>query len=258
MHMNTISPLAYVNPEAKIGEGVVIHPFAYIDKNVVIGNNCTIMPNASILNGTRLGDNNQVFQGAVLGTTPQDFSYHGGDTILEIGNNNVFRENVVVSRSSNSKGKSVIGDKNFFMDSVHICHDCNIADHCVIGIKSIIAGNCVVGSHVIFSSMVSMFQDTSVGAWSLVQGGCRLRKDVPPYIVTTTNPTSYYGVNVEILKHHNIPEKIIQHIAQAYGLIFHAKVSIADALIRVEQEVPMSDEIQYIIDFIKDSKKGLI
>ena len=256
--MNTISPLAYVNPEAKIGEGVVIHPFAYIDKNVVIGNNCTIMPNASILNGTRLGDNNQVFQGAVLGATPQDFSYHGGDTILEIGNNNVFRENVVVSRSSSTKGKSVIGDKNFFMDGVHICHDCNIADHCVIGIKSIIAGNCVVGSHVIFSSMVSMFQETSVGAWSLVQGGCRLKKDVPPYIVTTTNPTSYYGVNVEILKHHNIPEEIIQHIAQAYGLIFHAKVSIADALIRVEQEVPMSDEIQYIIDFIKDSKKGLI
>ena len=103
--MNTISPLAYVNPEAKIGEGVVIHPFAYIDKNVVIGNNCIIMPNASILNGTRLGDNNQVFQGAVLGATPQDFSYHGGDTILEIGNNNIFRENVVISRSSSKTGK---------------------------------------------------------------------------------------------------------------------------------------------------------
>ncbi len=256
--MNEISPLAYVNPEAKIGEGVIIHPFAYIDKNVVIGDNCVIMPNASILSGTRLGNNNQVYHNAVLGSTPQDFSYHGGDTILEIGNNNVFRENVVISRSSSSTGKSVIGDNNFIMDGVHICHDCNIADHCVIGIKSIIAGNCVIGSHAIFSSMVSMFQDTRVGEWSLVQGGCRLKKDVPPYIVTTTNPTSYYGVNVEVLKHFNVSEKIIQHIAQAYGLIFHSKVSIADALIRVVQEVPMSDEIENIISFIKSSNKGLI
>ncbi len=256
--MNTISPLAYVNPEAKIGEGVVIHPFAYIDKNVVIGDNCVIMPNASILSGTRLGNNNQVYHNAVLGSTPQDFSYHGGDTILEIGNNNIFRENVVISRSSSSTGKSVIGNNNFIMDGVHICHDCNIADHCVIGIKSIIAGNCVIGSHAIFSSMVSMFQDTRVGEWSLVQGGCRLKKDVPPYIVTTTNPTSYYGVNVEVLKHFNVSEKIIQHIAQAYGLIFHSKVSIADALIRVVQEVPMSDEIENIINFIKNSNKGLI
>ena len=256
--MNEISPLAYVNPEAKIGAGVIIHPFAYIDKNVVIGDNCVIMPNASILSGTRLGNNNQVYHNTVLGSTPQDFSYHGGDTILEIGNNNVFRENVVISRSSSSTGKSVIGDNNFIMDGVHICHDCNIANHCVIGIKCIIAGNCIIGSHAIFSSMVSMFQDTRVGEWSLVQGGCRLKKDVPPYIVTTTNPTSYYGVNVEVLKHFNVSEKIIQHIAQAYGLIFHSKVSIADALIRVVQEVPMSDEIENIINFIKTSNKGLI
>lgn len=258
MHMNTISPLAYVNPEAKIGEGVVIHPFAYIDKNVVIGDNCVIMPNASILSGTRLGNNNQVFHNTVLGSTPQDFSYHGGDTILEIGNNNVFRENIVISRSSSKTGKSVIGNNNFMMDGVHICHDCNIADHCVIGIKSVIAGNCVIDSHVIFSSMVSMFQGTHVGEWSMIQGGCRIKKDVPPYIVTTTNPTSYYGVNVDVLKHFDVSEKIIQHIAQAYGLIFHSKVSIADALIRVVQEVPMSDEIENIISFIKSSNKGLI
>jgi len=256
--MNTISPLAFVSPEAKIGEGVTIHPFAYIDKNVIIGNNCTIMPYASILNGTRMGDENKVYQGAILGATPQDFSYHGGDTILEIGNKNVFRENVVISRSSSTEGKSVIGNNNFIMDGVHICHDCNIADHCVIGIKSIISGNCTIDSHVIFSSMVIMFQDTHAGAWSMVQGGCRFKKDIPPYIVTSSNPTSYYGVNVEVMKHFNVSEKTIQHIAQAYALIFHAKVSIADSLIRVEQEVPMSDEIQNIIDFIRNSKKGLI
>lgn len=256
--MNTISPLAFVSPEAKIGEGVTIHPFAYIDKNVEIGNNCTIMSYASILNGTRMGDGNQVFQGAVLGATPQDFSYHNCNTVLEIGNNNVFREYVLISRSSTSGGKTVIGNENFLMEGVHVCHDSRLADHCVLGLKSIIAGNCIIDSHVIFSSMVSMFQDTHVGTWSMVQGGCRFRKDIPPYIVTTTNPTSYYGVNVKVLTYHKFPEKIIQHIAHAYGLLFHAKVSIVDALIRVEEEVPMSDEIHAIVDFVRNSKKGII
>ena len=256
--MNIISPLAFVSPEAKIGDGVTIHPFAYIDKNVEIGNNCTIMPYASVLSGTRMGENNQVFQGAVLGATPQDFSYQGGDTVLEIGNNNVFRESVVISRSSSEEGKSVIGNDNFIMEGVHICHDSRVADHCVIGIRSIIAGNCSIDSHVIFSSMVSMFQGTRVGTWSMVQGGCRFRKDVPPYVVTTTNPTGYYGVNVKVLEYNKFSEKAIKHIAHAYEIIYHAKVSIRDAVSRVEEEDPMSDEISILVDFIRNSQKGII
>jgi len=89
------------------------------------------------------------------------------------------------------------------MEGVHICHDSSVADHCVIGLKSVIAGNCTIDSHVIFSSMVSMFQGTHVGTWSMVQGGSRFRKDIPPYIATTSNPTSYYGVNVKVLKYNN-------------------------------------------------------
>ena len=256
--MNSISPQAYVSPDAKIGEGVTIHPFAYVDKNVVIGNNCTIMPYASILNGTRMGDDNQVFQGTVLGATPQDFSFHGEDSILEIGNKNVFRENVIVSRSSHKEGKTVIGNENFIMEGVHICHDSRIADHCVLGIKSLVAGNCVIDSHVILSSLVSMFQDTHVGTWSMVRGGCRFSKDVPPYVVTSSNPTTYYGVNVKMLNYGNFPEKVIKQIAHAYEIIYHAKVSVMDAALRVEEEVPMSDEIRTIIDFVKNSKKGII
>ena len=256
--MNTISPLAFVSPEAKIGDGVTIHPFAYIDKNVEIGANCTIMPYASVLSGTRMGNNNEVHQGTVLGSVPQDFKYHGGDTVLEIGNNNVFRENIVISRSSTPEGKTVIGSDNSVMEGVHICHDVRVGDHCVLGLKSIIAGNCIIDSHVIFSSMVSMFQDTHAGSWSMVRGGCRFRKDVPPYIVTSTNPTSYYGVNVKLLKYYDFKEKIIQHIAHAYELIYHGNVSILDAAIRVEEEVPMSDEIRNIIDFVRNSQKGII
>lgn len=97
-----ISPLAYVNPDAKIGKDVTIHPFAYIDKNVEIGDNCTIMPYASILSGTRMGTNNTVYQGAIIGATPQDFKFKGEDTLLKIGNNNTIREKVIINRGTNT------------------------------------------------------------------------------------------------------------------------------------------------------------
>ncbi|SKB76722.1 acyl-ACP--UDP-N-acetylglucosamine O-acyltransferase [Macellibacteroides fermentans] len=255
---NTISPLAFVSPDAKLGEGVTIHPFAYVDKDVVIGNNCTIMPYASVLSGTRMGNGNQVYQGAVLGATPQDFTFHGDESFLEIGNDNVFREGVLVSRSSHAGGKTVIGNKNFLMEGVHVCHDSRIADHCVLGIKTLVSGNCIIDSHAILSSMVIMFQDTHVGEWSMVRGGARFKKDVPPFVVTTANPTSYYGVNVKVLEYNKFPEKVIKHIAHAYEIIYHAKVSVTDALIRVEEEVPMSDEIRSLVKFIRSSEKGIV
>lgn len=95
-----ISPLAYVDPAAKIGKNVTIHPFAYIDKNVEIGDNCVIMPYVSIMGGSRIGNNNKFYQGAVVGTPPQDFKHKGEDTIVRIGDNNVIRENAVIIRAS--------------------------------------------------------------------------------------------------------------------------------------------------------------
>ena len=99
-----ISPLAYIDPSAKLGVGVIVHPFAYIDKNVEIGDGCEIMPYASIMSGARLGQNNRVFNGAVVAAEPQDFNYVSGDTLCVIGHNNVIRENAVINRSSTSEG----------------------------------------------------------------------------------------------------------------------------------------------------------
>ena len=97
-----ISPLAYVDKEARIGANVTIHPFAYIDKNVEIGDNCTIMPYASILSGTRMGTDNIIYQGAIIGATPQDFKFKGEDTLLKIGNHNTIREKVILNRGTNT------------------------------------------------------------------------------------------------------------------------------------------------------------
>lgn len=254
-----ISPLAYVDPQAKIGNNVTIQPFAYIDKNVEIGDDCIIMSFASILSGTRMGKGNKVHQHAVLGAEPQDFHYTGEESELHIGDNNHIRENVVVSRATHKGAATIIGNENFLMDKVHICHDVQIGNHCVAGIGSTIAGECVLNDCVILSGNVSLYQHTRVGSWSLIQGGSRISKDVPPYIIISGNPAAYHGVNATVMTHHqDISEKILRHIANAYRLIYQGNFSLFDALQKIEDQVPMSEEIHAIINFCRDSKQGIV
>ena len=253
-----ISPLAYVDAGAKLGANVTVHPFAYIDKNVEIGDNCEIMPHASIMSGARLGKGNRVFNGAVIAAEPQDFKYKGDSTLVVIGDDNVIRENVVINRATTPEGRTVIGNGNFLHEGVHISHDTHIGNHSVFGYGSKVSGNCFFEDYSIFGGCVLASQGSRVGTWSMTQTGCRFRKDVPPYIVAAQEPTIYYGVNSVILAHQGVSEKVIKHISHAYRIIYQGNSSLFDALLMSKDQVPLSAEIQHIIDFINDSKLGII
>lgn len=254
-----ISPLAYIDPEARIGKNVTIHPFAYIDKNVVIGDDCVIMSFASILRGTRLGIGNKVYQNAVLGAEPQDFNYTGEESELVIGDRNHIRENVVISRATHKGSCTSIGNENFLMDKVHLCHDVKIGNHTVVGIGSIIAGDCVLNDWIILSGNVSLYQHTRVGSWSLIQGGSRISKDVPPYVIISGNPAAYHGVNATVMSHHQkASERTLRHIANSYRLIYQGNFSLFDALQKIEDQVPMSEEIHVILNFCRESELGIV
>ncbi len=253
-----ISPLAFVSPEAKIGQNVTIHPFAYIDADVEIGDNCVIMPSASIMAGTRMGKNNQVSQGCVLGAMPQDFAYKGDKTTLQIGDNNVFRENVVVNRATCAGGSTVIGNGNFVFEGVHISHDTKVADNCVFGYGTKIAGNCLVQSNAIFSTCVILDQGCRVGAWSMIQGGCHVNRDVPPYIIAARHPISYYGINTVVLSHEGFSSDTISVIAQAYSMIYQSNTSVLDAVLKIKEQMDLTPEIENILSFINESKRGII
>ncbi len=254
-----ISPLAYVHPEAKLGQNVDVRPFAYIEKGVTIGDNCVIMPHASILEGTTMGSGNIVYQNTVICATPQDFHYvEGNKTQVVIGNNNRIRENVVIAGSSHEGKATTIGDGNFIMDQVHICHDAIIHNHCVIGIGVCISGDCEIDDCSIQSTGVIVQAHVHVGRFSLMQSGCRVQKDVPPYIVLGGNPASYHGINSVILKHEGVSDRILRHIANTYRIIYTSNLSLEDAIIKIPEQIPMSDEIHNILDFIKDTKLGIV
>ena len=253
-----ISPKAEIDPKAKIGKNVTIYPFAYIEGDVEIGDDCVIYPYVSVMNGTRMGRGNTVYQNTVLAAIPQDFNYCGDASQLVIGDNNTFRENVVINRATFCSGKTVIGSNNSFMEGVHVSHGTKISHDCVFGYGTKIAGDCDIENDVIFSSNVIANAGVRVGRGSMIQGGSRLSRDVPPYIVAADNPVKYGGINSSILTNHNVSKKVQDHIANAYRLVFHGQTSVFDAVRQIREQVPDGPEVRHIIEFIDATKLGLI
>ena len=253
-----ISPKAEIDPKAKIGKNVTIYPFAYIEGDVEIGDDCVIYPYVSIMNGTRMGRGNKIHQNTVLGALPQDFNYRGDESQLIIGDDNIIRENVVINRATFSSGQTVIGSRNFIMEGVHISHDTKVNNACVFGYGTKVAGDCEVHDGVIFSSGVIINPGVRIGIAAMVQSGCRVSRDVPPYIVASGSPVGYGGVNSTLLTSHGVTEKVQDHIANAYRLVFHGQTSVFDAVIQIEEQVPDGEEIRSIVKFIKDTKLGII
>lgn len=253
-----ISPLAHVDPSAKVGNNVTIHPFAFIDKDVEIDDGCEIMPYASIMNGTRMGKNNRVYQGAIVGADPQDFRWKGEKTFCFIGDNNTIREHVIINRGISSEGGTRIENENFIMGNSHIGHDSVIKGRCVIGNGVTIAGDCVVDECAILSSNCILHEDSKVGKWTLIKGGCRISGNVPPYIIIAHNPAAYYGVNAYVMLKHGFTEEQINDIAKAYRNIYQSGISVYNALQRIEADVDPSDIRAEILNFVRGNNMKVV
>jgi UDP-N-acetylglucosamine acyltransferase len=253
-----ISPLAYVDPEAVIGENVEIAPFVYIDKNVVIGDNNKIMPHATILYGSRIGNGNTIFPNAVIGAVPQDLKFRGEETTAEIGDNNLIREGVTINRGTAAKGRTKVGSNNLLMEGVHVAHDATIGNGCIIGNATKMAGEIVIDDNAIISAEVLMHQFCRVGGYGMIQGGCRFSKDIPPYIIAGREPISYAGINLIGLRRRGFSNETIENIHNAYRIIYQSGLNTTEALQKIEEELPKCKEIDYIVDFIRSSERGII
>lgn len=250
--MSTIDKLAFVHPDAKIGENVTIDAFAYVDGGVEIGDGSHIHPYACIREGARIGKNNEIFEYAVIAATPQDFRWKGEESYVEIGDNNKIREQVIINRSIH-KGKSTkIGNNTFVMAQSHIGHDSEIGNGCVLGNAVKIAGDVKIGDHAILSSNSLVHEKCHIGEYVLIKGGCRVNGHVPPFTVMAHNPISYFGVNAFIMRYHKKDESIIEDVAKCYRHVYQSGSSVFNALRRIREDVDASDERDAIIFFIED------
>ncbi|MCH5346431.1 MAG: acyl-ACP--UDP-N-acetylglucosamine O-acyltransferase [Muribaculaceae bacterium] len=246
-----ISPLAYVDPTARLGKDVKIHPFAFIDGNVEIGDGCEILPYASIVNGTRMGANNKVYQGAIIGADPQDFRWKGQQTYCYIGDNNTFREHVIVNRGIYAEGGTRIGNDVFVMAESHIGHDSVIEGRSVLGNAVAVAGDTVIGECTILSSAVIVHEGCKVGKWVLVKGGCRIGSNVPPYTIMAHNPTAYYGVNAVIMRRKGFTDEQIDEAAKCYRHVYQSGTSVFNAIRRIEADVEDPEIRDAVVNFIR-------
>ncbi|MBQ4352657.1 MAG: acyl-ACP--UDP-N-acetylglucosamine O-acyltransferase [Prevotella sp.] len=255
--MNQISPMAFVHPEAKLGDNNIIGPFCYIDRNTVMGDNNVLQNNVTINYGARIGNNNEFFPGCSIATKPQDLKFKGEETTAEIGDNNSIRENVTISRGTASKGKTVVGNNNLLMENMHIAHDCVVGNGCIIGNSTKLAGEVEIDDCAIISATCLFHQFCRVGGYGMFQGGSRTSQDIPPYVIAGKEPIRFAGVNLIGLRRRGFSNDTIHAIDQAYHLLY-SKGLIKEGIEEIKKNMEIIPEVQYIIDFVESSKRGII
>ena len=253
-----ISPLAYIHPEAKIGQNCEIGPFCFIDANVVIGDNNVLMNSVTVLSGSRIGNGNRIFPGAVIGAIPQDLKFRGEETTAEIGDNNIIRENVTVNRGTAAKGRTVVGNNNLLMEGMHVAHDVFLGNGCIIGNGTKFAGEVVIDDFAIVSAHVLVHQFCRIGSYVMVSGGTKCSQDVPPYSMIARDPAAYCGLNLVGLKRRGFSTEIINNLHSAYNILFNTSALFAERIEQIRANVPPSKEIDYLVEFLTTSKRGFI
>lgn len=251
-------PLANVHPEAKIGSNVVIDAFATIQKDVVIEDGSWIGPNAVIWDGARLGKNVKVFPGASISAVPQDLKFAGEKTETFIGDNTVIREFVTISKGTSDKYKTVVGSNCLLMAYVHIAHDCAVGNNCILANTVQVAGHVTIDDWAIIGGASALHQFVKIGAHVMISGGSLVRKDVPPFIKAAREPLTYAGINSVGLKRRGFTSDKINEIQEVYRYIFLKGLNNSKALDLVDSELPAGAEREHIVNFIRNSERGII
>lgn len=250
--------LAYIHPDARIGKNVVIEPFSYIAGDVEIGDGTWIGPNVTIMGGARIGRKCRIFPGAVISAIPQDMKYAGEESTAEIGDNTTIRECVTVNRGTKVAYKTVVGNNTLLMAYVHVAHDCVVGNNCILANSVGLAGEVIIDDWAILGGATAVHQYVKIGGHVMIGGGSKVRKDVPPYVKTDRDPLIYLGINSIGLTRRNFSKEKIEEIHEIYRLIYQKGLNYTQAMEKIENEMPATPERDYILSFIKESKRGII
>ena len=229
-----------MSPKAQIGKNVTIDAFAYVDDNVIIGDNCHIFPSA------------------VIGAVPQDLKYKGEETWTIIGDNCVLREFVTVHRGTASKGKTVIGNNNLIMAYCHVAHDCILHNNIIMSNATQLAGEVEVDDFAIIGGGTLVHQFSHIGSHVMIQGGSKINKDIPPYVIAAREPIAYCGINSVGLHRRGFTPEQIHTIQEAYRLIYQGGMIVSQALDTIEATMPQTPERDAILHFIRNSERGIV
>jgi len=247
-----------VHPKAQIAEGVSIGPYSVIGEQVSIGKDTKIASHVLIEGWTTIGERNQLHSFSCIGTPPQDVGYKNEETYLIIGDDNVIREFATVHRATTKADrKTEIGNRNYLMAYSHVAHDCKLGNSIIMANSAGLAGHITIEDYAILGGIVGVHQHVRIGAYAMIGGQSAIVQDIPPYVSAAGNRAQLYGLNTIGLKRKGFSDEVINDLKKAYKIIFRSGMTIEDAIRKVVDAYPDSKEVNYFVDFMRHSKRGV-
>jgi UDP-N-acetylglucosamine acyltransferase len=251
-----IDATARISPSAQIEEDVTIGPHVLVGEHSRIGSGTVVMANAVIGPWTTVGRNNSIHYGAIIGHDPQDFGYNGEESHLKVGDGNIFREYVTVHRGNRPGSETTIGNANYFMVQSHVAHNCSVGNHTILAGGSLLAGHVTVDDRAIISGNCVVHQFCRVGTLSMMRGLSRTSRDVPPFCIMDETHT-VRAINLVGLRRNGFDATRVRALRNAFKLLFRGGPNMKENLERAEAELSFTADVRMLIDFIKNSKRGV-
>ncbi len=257
--MANVHKTAIIADGAKLHSSVEVGPYAVIDAEVTIGAGTVIGSHCVIKGITDIGENNRIYQFASIGDDPQDKKYAGEKTRLIIGNGNTIREYCTLNRgTSQDKGITTLGDKNWLMAYVHIAHDCQVGNETIFANAVTLGGHVDVGDYVILGGFAGAHQFCRIGAHAFIANNCAVTRDVPPYLMASGRPAEPRGLNLEGLKRRGFGTDQTRIIKEAFRLLYRQGLRLEEARTKIEALAESHEEIRLFADFLRDSERGIV
>lgn len=253
--MTNIHPTAVVDPSAQIDPSTQIGPYTVIGAGVIMGKNNKIGP-FCVIENTTMGDNNELIASSFIGVKPQDLSYKDEPTRVTMGNGNQIRECVTIHRSTDVNCPTSIGNNCLLMANSHVAHDCHLGNNIIIANSTGIAGHVTVEDRVVMSGMVGVHQFARIGTMAMLSGGTMAPQDVPPYCIAQGERARLVGLNIVGLRRAGLARETIMAIKHAFKTLFRSGKLLDQAIQELEASSPCP-EVQHLLDFCKNSKRGI-
>ena len=253
-----IHPTAVVDDAAELGADVEIGPYCVIGASVRLGDRCRLASHVVLAGPANIGADNVFYPFACVGQRTQDLKYTGEPTVLEVGAGNTFREFVTVHRATSPGGVTRVGSRGNFLAYTHIAHDCTVGDDVIFSNNGTLAGHVEVGARAIIGGLTAVHQFCRVGTLAITGGCSKIVQDVPPFMIADGNPAEIRGINQVGLERAGFGPEIVRALKEAYRIIYRSKLNTKQALERLETELGIFAEVQQLLTFIRESKRGIV
>lgn len=248
---------AVIHPNAKVPASCEVGPYCVIGEHVELGENCRLHSHVVIDGHTTLGSGNEIFPFASIGLKTQDLKWKGGTTYTRIGSNNTFREYVTINSGTADGESTIVGNNNHVLAYSHIAHNVIVGNHVIMSNVATLAGHVTVDDHAVVGGLAAIHQFCRIGAYSIIGGCSKVVQDVPPYMLADGNPAQTRTINKVGLERNGFSDEAQTALRQAYKILFREKLTIPNALARIEAELPPLPEIKTLVDFCRKTERGI-